>query len=160
MHKFFFLKPIEKYNQDSVSILQGTLPHPIRSMEQGRVRSFSYAFLSTGQSRAGQGRARSFSYAFFVNRVGQGRVQDRTGQGRAGQGTLFLLCFFVNRVEQGRTGCEKLPCGHLCSTLLLHQMMNVKFCAILLKGPIVSENLVAVFECHRKPVLYISSMIH
>jgi len=46
MYNFFFLKPIEKYNQGSMSILQSILSHPIRSMEQGRVRSFSYAFLS------------------------------------------------------------------------------------------------------------------
>jgi len=64
MYNFFFFKPIEKYNQDSVSILQGTLPHPIRSMEKGRVRSFSYAF---------------FANRVEQSRAGQGKVQDRTG---------------------------------------------------------------------------------
>jgi len=38
--KSLLLKPIEKCNQDSVSILQGTLPYPTRPIEQGRMRFF------------------------------------------------------------------------------------------------------------------------
>jgi len=54
------LKPIEKYNQDSVSILQGALPYSTRPMEQSRVRFFSYAFFCQ-QSRTGHDRMRKIT---------------------------------------------------------------------------------------------------
>ncbi len=48
----------------------------------------------------------------------------------------------------------------IVSAPLLSKTMNMELCTIVLESPLFSEDLVAVFERHRKHFLYVSSMVY